>query len=52
MDAADDSFEKIKKIHQEPLMDFLTYLTYMKDKSIAEKAQNDYEDNLRKQKRR
>ena len=49
--AADDKVEKIQKVHQLYLTDFLTYCVYELDHAHAEKAQDEFDDIQRKLKR-
>ena len=48
---ANEDYTKIKEIEQSYVTDVLVYLTYLKDKAIAEKAQNEMDEQIRKQKR-
>lgn len=47
-DACEEDFEKIQRTDRFYLLDFLTHISYMTDKAFADKAQNDYEEQLRK----
>lgn len=47
-DAADERFEKIEEILTGNLMQFLTYLTYQKDKMYASHEQDEYEERIRR----
>ena len=48
---ANEDYTKVKEIEQSYVTDVLVYLTYLKNKAVAEKAQDDLDEQIRKQKR-
>lgn len=48
-DLADNKIEKVKEINQEYLTTIMYYLTYLKDKDIADVAQSELDETIRKQ---
>lgn len=49
---AEEKIEKISKIYQENLMDYLQLLTYLQDKAEAEEAEDKFQQQLRKSKQK
>lgn len=49
-DIANESLVEVQKIREMYLTTTLQYLCYLRDKSYADKAQSDYEDQIRKAK--
>ena len=45
---ADEKIGEVEKIYQIHLNDFLQYLSYLIDKGEAEKQESDFQENLRK----
>ena len=45
---ADEKIEKIGKVSQIYLTDYLTFLSYMIDKGEADEKEDKYQENLRK----
>lgn len=45
-----EDLEKVARVYQCPIMDFLQLLTYLNDKAEAERAEYEYQDQLRKAK--
>ena len=48
---ANEDYTKVKEIEKCYVTDILVYLTYLKNKVIAEKAQDELDEQIRKQKR-
>lgn len=48
----DSNVIQIERIRRMYLLDFLTLLTYQTDRAYAEKSQDEFDDNKRKQKRK
>ena len=51
VEVADSKIEKIEEIYQVYLNDYLTFLSYMIEKSEMEEREDAFQDNLRKAKR-
>lgn len=49
---AENEIEKIAKIYQANLMDYLQLISYLQDKAEAEEAEEKYQEQLRKAKQR
>lgn len=46
---ADNDITKVEKIKAKNLTDIMIFLSYLKDKSFADKAQDDLDEQMRKQ---
>ena len=48
---ANEDYTKVKEIEQSYVTDIFVYLAYLKNKAVAEKAQDELDEQIRKQKR-
>lgn len=49
---ADNDWTKVEEIKETALTDIMMFLVYLKDKAIADRAQNEMDEQIRKAKRR